>query len=159
MGIVNAGMIEVYENIPKDLLKAVEDVLLNADSQATDRLLVLSERYKGSDKKQENSLEWRSWNVKKTRVFLVKGIVKYIEEDTELRKNSTKPLDVIEGPLMDGMNIVGDLFGSGKMFLPQVVKSARVMKKSVSYLTPYIEKEKSQGIKSERFCYCQRRCT
>jgi len=147
MGIVNAGMIEVYENIPKDLLKAVEDVLLNADSQATDRLLVLSEKYKGSAKKQENSLEWRSWDVEKRLEYaLVKGIVKYIEEDTELaRKNSTKPLDVIEGPLMDGMNIVGDLFGSGKMFLPQVVKSARVMKKSVSYLTPYIEKEKSQG--------------
>ena len=147
MGIVNAGMIEVYENIPKDLLKAVEDVLLNTDSQATDRLLVLSERYKGSAKKQEVSLEWRTWNVEKRLEYaLVKGIVKYIEEDTELaRKNSTKPLDVIEGPLMDGMNIVGDLFGSGKMFLPQVVKSARVMKKSVSYLTPYIEKEKSQG--------------
>ena len=150
MGIVNAGMIEVYEEIPKDLLKAAEDVLLNSDNNATDRLLVIAEKYKGGGKKLEENLEWRSWPVeKRLEHALVKGIVQYIEEDTEeARIKSEKPLDVIEGPLMDGMNIVGELFGSGKMFLPQVVKSARVMKKSVAFLTPFIEEEKSEASNS-----------
>ena len=150
MGIVNAGMIEVYEEIPKDLLQAVEDVLLNTDTDATERLLVIADNYKGGVKKKEENLEWRSWSVnRRLEHSLVKGIVQFIEEDTEeARSNSEKPLNVIEGPLMDGMNIVGELFGSGKMFLPQVVKSARVMKKSVSFLTPFMEKDKTEGSKA-----------
>ena len=146
MGIVNAGMIEVYSDIPKDLLIAVEDVLLNKDNGATERLLEIAEVYKGEGKKIEENLDWRLQSVEKRLSYsLVKGITTFIEEDTnEARLKSVKPLDVIEGPLMDGMNIVGELFGNGKMFLPQVVKSARVMKKSVALLTPYIENEKTE---------------
>ena len=146
MGIVNAGMIEVYSNIPKDLLTAVEDVLLNKDNGATERLVDIAEIYKGGGKVRVENLDWRNQSVEKRLAHsLVKGIVTFIDEDTEeARLKAVKPLDVIEGPLMDGMNIVGDLFGSGKMFLPQVVKSARVMKKSVALLTPYIEDEKTE---------------
>ncbi len=146
MGIVNAGMIEVYSDIPKDLLIAVEDVLLNKDNGSTERLVDIAEIYKGGGKIREENLDWRNQSVeKRLEHSLVKGIVTYIEEDTEeARLKSDKPIDVIEGALMDGMNIVGDLFGSGKMFLPQVVKSARVMKKSVALLTPYIEDEKTE---------------
>lgn len=141
MGIVNAGMIEVYEEIPKDLLECVEDVLLNRRDDATERLVDLAEKFKGEGKKVEKDDEWRKWPVEKRLSHaLMKGMIDYIEEDTEeARQKFPQPLQVIEGPLMDGMNIVGDLFGEGKMFLPQVVKSARVMKKAVAYLIPFIE--------------------
>ncbi|MFU8894104.1 MAG: vitamin B12 dependent-methionine synthase activation domain-containing protein [Luteolibacter sp.] len=147
MGIVNAGMLEVYDEIPKDLLTAVEDVLLNRDSDATERLLDLAEQFKGKGgKKLEEDLSWRDDPVeKRLEHALLKGIDKFIDEDTEeaLQKYG-RPLKVIEGPLMDGMGVVGDLFGAGKMFLPQVVKSARVMKKSVAWLTPFMEAEKAE---------------
>ncbi|MDB4250833.1 methionine synthase [Flavobacteriales bacterium] len=144
MGIVNAGMIEVYEDIPKYLLKAVEDVLLNKDDGATERLVDLADNIKGEGKKRIEDLSWREQSVEgRLSHALVKGIVAFIEQDTEeARLKSVRPLDVIEGPLMDGMSVVGELFGAGKMFLPQVVKSARVMKKAVAVLTPFIEKEK-----------------
>ncbi|MEQ8906084.1 methionine synthase [Ekhidna sp.] len=147
MGIVNAGMIEVYDEIPKDLLEHVEDVLLNRRDDATERMLTFAENVKGGGKKKVEDLGWREATVEdRLSHALVKGIVDFIEADTEeARAKYNSPLQVIEGPLMDGMNIVGDLFGSGKMFLPQVVKSARVMKKSVAYLTPYLEKEKASG--------------
>ncbi|MEM7299235.1 MAG: dihydropteroate synthase, partial [Bacteroidota bacterium] len=147
MGIVNAGMIEVYDEIPKDLLEHVEDVLLNRREDATERLLAFAENVKGDGKKKVEDLSWREGSVEdRLSHALVKGIVDFIEEDTEeARSKYQSPLKVIEGPLMDGMNVVGDLFGSGKMFLPQVVKSARVMKKSVAYLTPYLEEEKASG--------------
>ncbi|MEE2931080.1 MAG: methionine synthase, partial [Bacteroidota bacterium] len=150
MGILNAGMIEVYEDISQDLLKAVEDVLLNRDVEATEKLISKAEFLKGSGKKRIEDLSWRKQSVEKRLAHaLVQGITNFIDEDVEIaRKNSNKPLDVIEGPLMDGMNIVGDLFGSGKMFLPQVVNSARVMKKAVAILTPYIEKEQKINKKS-----------
>jgi len=146
MGIVNAGMIEVYEEIPKNILKAVEDVLLNRDSNATERLISVAEKVSGKSKERKEDLEWRKRNTNERLSYsLVKGVISYLEEDVEeARKKFKKPIEVIEGPLMDGMNIVGDLFGSGKMFLPQVVKSARVMKKAVSILTPYIEKSKGK---------------
>lgn len=145
MGIVNAGMIEVYEDIPKKLLTLVEDVLFNRTPNATDALTEYAEQVKGTGKKRQQDLTWRTWDVEKRLSHsLVKGITAYIEEDTEeARQKYPSPLSVIEEPLMDGMNTVGDLFGSGKMFLPQVVKSARVMKQSVAYLTPYIEEEKA----------------
>lgn len=141
MGIVNAGMIEVYEEIPKDLLELVEDVLLNRREDSTERLIDYAEKVKGEGKKLEKDDLWRKWPVEKRLSHaLIKGILDHIEEDTELaRQMFDHPLKVIEGPLMDGMSIVGDLFGEGKMFLPQVVKSARVMKKAVSYLIPFIE--------------------
>ncbi|MEE2954218.1 MAG: methionine synthase [Bacteroidota bacterium] len=150
MGILNAGMIEVYEDIPKDLLKIVEDVLLNKNTQATDKLISKAEIVKGSGKKRVEDLSWREYSVEKRLAHsLVQGITNFIDEDVEIaRQKFSKPIDVIEGPLMDGMNIVGELFGSGRMFLPQVVKSARVMKKAVAILTPYIEKEKSTNKKS-----------
>jgi len=146
MGIVNAGMIEVYDDIPEKLLIAVEDVLLNKDNQATDRLLELAENLKGGGKKRVEDLSWRDTTVEERLSHsLVKGIVSFIDQDVEeARQKLDKPIDVIEGPLMDGMSVVGDLFGSGKMFLPQVVKSARVMKKAVAILTPYIEKGKGK---------------
>ncbi|MBZ0201697.1 MAG: methionine synthase [Ignavibacteria bacterium] len=147
MGIVNAGMIEVYDEIPKDLLEHVEDVLLNRRPDATERLVEFAEKVKSKGKTIEQDNAWRNAPVEeRLKHSLIKGIVEFIDVDTEeARAKYPKPLDVIEGPLMDGMNVVGDLFGAGKMFLPQVVKSARVMKKSVAYLTPYIEAEKAAG--------------
>ena len=145
MGIVNAGQLEVYEEVPKDLLKAVEDVLFNRHPEATDRLIELAEGFKGQKGKQAvEDLSWREQDVaKRLEHALIKGIDKFIEEDTEeARQQFDRCLQVIEGPLMDGMSVVGDLFGEGKMFLPQVVKSARVMKKAVAYLLPYMEEEK-----------------
>ena len=151
MGIVNASQLAVYDDLPKELKDTVEDVILNRTPNGTEALLDIAEKYRGggaTDEKKED-LEWRSWSVaKRIEHALVKGITAYIEADTEeARQASTRPLDVIEGPLMDGMNVVGDLFGSGKMFLPQVVKSARVMKQSVAYLQPFIEAEKTEASK------------
>jgi 5-methyltetrahydrofolate--homocysteine methyltransferase len=145
MGIVNAGQLEVYEEIPGDLLELVEDVLLNRRADATERLVEFAENVKERDKTTVKMEEWRSGPVEeRLKHALIRGIVEFIEVDTEeARKKYDSPLRVIEGPLMDGMNVVGDLFGSGKMFLPQVVKSARVMKKSVAYLIPYLEAEKA----------------
>ena len=144
MGIVNAGMLEVYEEIPKDLLELVEDVLLNRRPDATERLVKFAESVKQKDKAETVEDEWRKSTVEERLSHaLVKGIVDYIEQDVEeARQKYPKPLAVIEGPLMAGMNGVGDLFGSGKMFLPQVVKSARVMKKAVAHLLPFMEAEK-----------------
>lgn len=144
MGIVNPTMLEVYDQIDKDLLERVEDVLLNRRDDATERLLEFAETVKGSAKRKEQDTEWRKGTVEERLTHsLVKGVIDYIDADTEeARQKYGRPLLVIEGPLMAGMNVVGDLFGSGKMFLPQVVKSARVMKKSVAYLTPYLEEEK-----------------
>ncbi|WP_413616541.1 methionine synthase [Halomonas cupida] len=148
MGIVNAGQLAVYDDLPEELREAVEDVVLNRRSDSTERLLEIADRYKGdgSTAERKEDLEWRSWEVEKRIAHaLVKGITSFIEEDTELaRQRAARPIEVIEGPLMDGMNIVGDLFGAGKMFLPQVVKSARVMKQAVAYLIPFIEAEKSE---------------
>lgn len=144
MGIVNPTMLEVYDDIDKDLLERVEDVLLDRRDDATERLLEFAETVKGDGKVVVKDHKWRDESVeKRLEHSLVKGIIEFIEEDTEeARIQYKRPLKVIEGPLMDGMNVVGDLFGSGKMFLPQVVKSARVMKKSVAYLIPYLEEEK-----------------
>ncbi|PHR49565.1 MAG: methionine synthase [Fluviicola sp.] len=149
MGIVNPSMLEVYDDIDKELLEYVEDVLLNRRDDATERLLEYAENFKGEGKKREVDLSWRDQPVNDRLAHaLVKGIVEFIEEDTEeCRHQFERPIEVIEGPLMDGMNIVGDLFGSGKMFLPQVVKSARVMKKAVAYLLPFIEADKREGDK------------
>jgi 5-methyltetrahydrofolate--homocysteine methyltransferase len=145
MGIVNPTMIEIYDNIPKDLLEHVEDVILNRRSDATERLLEFAETVKGDATKKEIDLSWRNASVQERLSHaLIKGIVEFIDEDVEeCRVLYDRPIQVIEGPLMDGMNVVGDLFGSGKMFLPQVVKSARVMKKAVAVLLPYIELEKA----------------
>jgi 5-methyltetrahydrofolate--homocysteine methyltransferase len=147
MGIVNPTMLEVYVEIDKDLLERVEDVLLNRRDDATERLLEFAETVKGSAKKKETDEAWRAGTVEERLTHaLVKGIIDYIDHDTEeARLKYDKPLMVIEGPLMAGMNVVGDLFGAGKMFLPQVVKSARVMKKSVAYLTPFLEEEKRRS--------------
>jgi len=147
MGIVNAGQLTVYEEIPAELRDAVEDVILNRRADATDRLLAIADDYRGDGKRAVVDLSWREGTVNARLTHaLVNGITEYIEEDTEeARQAADRPLAVIEGPLMDGMNVVGDLFGSGKMFLPQVVKSARVMKKAVAYLLPYIEAEKADG--------------
>ena len=144
MGILNAGMITVYEDISERLRDRVEDVILNRRPDATERLLEIAEEYKGTGSRVEKDLSWRDSPVTKRLSYsLVHGINEFILADTEeARLESKRPLDVIEGPLMDGMNIVGDLFGEGKMFLPQVVKSARVMKQAVGYLVPFIEKEK-----------------
>jgi 5-methyltetrahydrofolate--homocysteine methyltransferase len=146
MGIVNAGQLAIYEDIPADLRERVEDVILARRDDATERLLEIAERYKGGGSvKRGDDLEWRKLPVaERLQHALIKGLDEFVLSDTEeARLQARRPLDVIEGPLMDGMNIVGDLFGSGKMFLPQVVKSARVMKKAVSVLIPYIEQEKS----------------
>ncbi|WP_328611999.1 methionine synthase [Amycolatopsis sp. NBC_00345] len=146
MGIVNAGQLAVYEDIPKDLLELVEDVIFDRREDATDRLVEFAETVKGSGTKRVVDLSWREAPVaKRLSHALVHGIVDFIEDDTEeARQSFERPLQVIEGPLMDGMKIVGDLFGAGKMFLPQVVKSARVMKRSVAYLEPYMEAEKEK---------------
>lgn len=148
MGIVNAGQLEVYSEIPEKLREAVEDVVLNRKDDATDILLELAEEYRqdGTQEKNKQDLEWRTWEVnKRLQHSLVKGITEFIDEDVEeSRQGFERPLHVIEGPLMDGMNVVGDLFGSGQMFLPQVVKSARVMKKAVAYLFPFMEEEKKR---------------
>jgi 5-methyltetrahydrofolate--homocysteine methyltransferase len=147
MGIVNAGQLAVYQDIPADLLELVEDVLFDRREDATDRLVEFAATVKGEGKQRTVDLTWREAPVsERLSHALVHGIVDFIEDDTEeARQLLPRPLDVIEGPLMDGMKIVGDLFGSGKMFLPQVVKSARVMKRSVAYLEPYMEKEKAGG--------------
>ena len=152
MAIVNAGQLDVYDAIDPALRKACEDVLLNSDPEAGDRLVALAESYKGKDAASEKAAqEWRGWPVsKRLEHALVKGIDMYVVEDTEeARLSATKPIEVIEGPLMDGMNVVGDLFGAGKMFLPQVVKSARVMKKAVAHLLPFIEASKEPGAKGK----------
>ncbi|MEZ5540644.1 MAG: methionine synthase [Pseudomonadota bacterium] len=146
MGIVNAGQLAIYDEIPGELRERVEDVVLNRRPDATERLLEIAERYRGDGTGAEQAVAaaWREWEVnKRLEHALVKGIADYIEQDTEeARRAAARPLEVIEGPLMAGMNVVGDLFGAGKMFLPQVVKSARVMKKAVAYLMPYMEAEK-----------------
>jgi 5-methyltetrahydrofolate--homocysteine methyltransferase len=146
MGIVNAGQLAIYEDIPADLRERVEDVILARREDATERLLEIAEQFKGGGSvKRGDDLEWRKLPVEqRLQHALIKGLDEFVLEDTEeARLKAKRPLDVIEGPLMDGMNVVGDLFGAGKMFLPQVVKSARVMKKAVSVLIPYIEQEKS----------------
>lgn len=150
MGIVNPAMLEVYDEIPPDLLALVEDVILDRRADATERLLDYSEKNKSAKKTNTEDLQWRRENLQERITYaLVKGIDKFIEEDVEeARQNSARPLEVIENQLMTGMSVVGDLFGSGKMFLPQVVKSARVMKKAVAYLQPFIEAEKSADEKS-----------
>ncbi|QIG79086.1 methionine synthase [Stakelama tenebrarum] len=156
MAIVNAGQLDVYDTIDAELRTAVEDVILNKDPEAGDRLVELAEKYRGTDAVAEKqAAEWRSWDViKRLEHALVKGIDAHVVDDTEearqqIADRGGKPIEVIEGPLMDGMNVVGDLFGSGKMFLPQVVKSARVMKKAVAHLLPYIEAEKEEGARGK----------
>jgi 5-methyltetrahydrofolate--homocysteine methyltransferase len=148
MAIVNAGQLDVYDAIDVELRDACEDVILDRRDDATERLVTLAEKYLGSDPVREKAeAEWRGWDVgKRLEHALVKGIDAFVVEDTEeARQVAARPIEVIEGPLMDGMNVVGDLFGSGKMFLPQVVKSARVMKKAVAHLIPYIEEEKERN--------------
>lgn len=148
MGIVNAAQLEVYEEVPKSLLEAIEDVLFNRVETGTDKLIEIAEGFRGDAKvEKKEDLAWRHEPVeKRLEHALVKGITEYIDADTEeARVKLNAPINVIEGPLMDGMNVVGDLFGSGRMFLPQVVKSARVMKKAVAYLLPFLEKDKSQS--------------
>ncbi|MBX2820474.1 MAG: methionine synthase [Rhodothermaceae bacterium] len=154
MGIVNAGQLEIYEQIPEELREAIEDVLLNRTEAATERLVDLAEKVvqKTEDESASEKLAWRDASVNERLAHaLIRGITDFIEEDVEeARLAASRPLDVIEGPLMDGMNKVGDLFGAGKMFLPQVVKSARVMKKAVAYLIPYIEEEQGDGEAEEK---------
>jgi 5-methyltetrahydrofolate--homocysteine methyltransferase len=156
MAIVNAGQLDIYDDIDPELRVACEDVILNRDPDAIERLIALAEKYRGTDVAQEKAeAEWRGWPVtKRLEHALVKGIDAHIVEDTEearlaVKSGGGRPIEVIEGPLMDGMNVVGDLFGSGRMFLPQVVKSARVMKKAVAHLFPYIEAEKEAGAKGK----------
>ncbi|WP_373472333.1 methionine synthase [Sphingorhabdus lacus] len=156
MAIVNAGQLDIYDDIDPELRVACEDVILNRDADATERLISLAEKYRGTDVAQEKAeAEWRGWPVtKRLEHALVKGIDAHIVDDTEearlaIKQAGGRPIEVIEGPLMDGMNVVGDLFGSGKMFLPQVVKSARVMKKAVAHLFPYIEAEKDENSKGK----------
>ncbi len=151
MGIVNAGALAIYDDLPEELRERVEDVVLNRRTDATERLLEIAPKYQGGNRESgignRESAEWRGWEVeKRLEHALVHGIDEFVEADTEAaRARADKPLEVIEGPLMAGMNVVGDLFGAGKMFLPQVVKSARVMKKAVAYLIPYIEEEKRRS--------------
>ena len=149
MGIVNAGQMIVYDDIDPELRQVCEDVILNRDPGASERLLALAEKFRGKEKQaRETDLAWREWPVdRRLSHALVHGITEYIDVDTDdARKLATRPLDVIEGPLMAGMNVVGDLFGDGKMFLPQVVKSARVMKQAVAYLMPFMEEEKARNL-------------
>ncbi len=152
MGIVNAGQLEVYEQVPKDVLEHVEDVIFNRRADATERLVTLAETVKGKGKTQKYDLSWREASVEQRLSYaLVNGVVEFVIEDTEeARLKYPRPLDVIEGPLMDGMAVVGDLFGAGKMFLPQVVKSARVMKKAVAHLEPFMEDDKADGSVQEK---------
>jgi len=152
MGIVNAGQLAVYQDIPTDLLTAVEDLLFDRRPDATERLLALAERYQGGPARAKADVAWRQLPVAdRLKHALVEGILDHIEADTEeARRHLGRPIAVIEGPLMDGMNVVGDLFGAGKMFLPQVVKSARVMKKAVAYLTPFLEAERGAGAAPRR---------
>ena len=153
MGIVNPGQLQVYEEIPKDLLERVEDVILNRRPDATDRLIEFAETVKAKGKKADRRRPRlaRRPGREAARARPVKGIVDFIDTDVEeARQKYDRPLSIIEGPLMDGMNVVGDLFGAGKMFLPQVVKSARVMKKAVAYLMPFMEAEKAKGGQTER---------
>ncbi|MTD41346.1 methionine synthase [Erwinia sp. CPCC 100877] len=150
MGIVNAGQLAIYDDLPAELRDAVEDVILNRRDDATERLLELAEKYRGTKSSEADTAqqaEWRGWVVEKRLEYaLVKGITEFIIPDTEeARQRANKPIEVIEGPLMDGMNVVGDLFGDGKMFLPQVVKSARVMKQAVAWLEPFIQASKEKG--------------
>ncbi len=149
MGIVNAGQLAIYDDLPAELKERVEAVILNQSDNSTEELLEIAEKYRGSGAgaAQQEDRAWRQWPVeKRLEHALVKGITEFIEQDTEeARQKSERSLDVIEGPLMDGMNLVGDLFGAGKMFLPQVVKSARVMKRSVAWLEPFIQQEKQEG--------------
>ena len=156
MAIVNAGQLDIYDDIDPELRQACEDVILNRDPEAGDRLVALAERFRGTDPVAEKQAqEWRGWAVeKRLEHALVKGIDAHVVDDTEearaaIAARGGRPIEVIEGPLMDGMNVVGDLFGSGKMFLPQVVKSARVMKKAVAHLLPFIEAEKGEGTKAK----------
>ena len=152
MAIVNAGQLDIYDQIDPALRDACEDVILNRTPEATETMITIAERFKGTDVVAEKAAEeWRGWEVRRRLEHaLVKGIDAYIVEDTEeARQQAARPIEVIEGPLMDGMNVVGDLFGSGKMFLPQVVKSARVMKKAVAHLIPYIEAAKEPGAKAK----------
>lgn len=154
MGIVNAGQLTIYEDIPKDLLEKVEDVILNRQKDATERLIEFAEQIKNQDKVsiEEKQLQWRNLSVEeRLKYSLVKGITEYLDLDiNEALTKYSNPLDIIEGPLMAGMNVVGDLFGAGKMFLPQVVKSARVMKKAVAILIPFIEAEKEKNLSSSK---------
>src|SRR5207253_3951742 len=153
MGIVNAGQLAVYEDIEPELLERVEDVLFNRRDDGTERLVEYASRVQGEGTKRERDLSWREAPVEERLSYaLVHGIVDFIEADTEeARRQKARPLDVIEGPLMDGMQIVGDLFGAGKMFLPQVVKSARAMKRAVAYLEPFMQAEKkASGDRSVR---------
>jgi 5-methyltetrahydrofolate--homocysteine methyltransferase len=152
MGIVNAGQLAVYEDIPKDLLERVEDIIFNRRPDATERMVEFAATVKGAGRKQEQDLAWRDSTVE-TRLShaLVHGVVDFIDADVEeARRAYPRPLDIIEGPLMDAMKVVGDLFGAGKMFLPQVVKSARVMKRAVAYLEPFMERERQEGREGER---------
>jgi len=147
MGIVNAGQLAIYEEIPKDLLERVEDLIFNRRADATERMVEFAETIKGQGHKKEFDLSWRTGSVEERLSYaLVKGVVDFLDQDVEeARRKYPRPLDIIEGPLMDGMKIVGDLFGAGKMFLPQVVKSARAMKKAVAYLLPFMEAEKTHS--------------
>ena len=155
MGIVNAGQLDVYDTIDPELRDACEDVILNRQPRTnvtnTERLVDMADRFKGGIQAEKTTEEWRGWAVdKRLEHALVKGLDAFVVDDTEeARLTATRPIDVIEGPLMAGMNVVGDLFGAGKMFLPQVVKSARVMKKAVAHLLPYIEAAKSEGASSK----------
>ena len=156
MGIVNAGMMGVYDDIPAELRERVEDVVLNRRDDATERMIDIAGTLKAGGKQDTQNLAWREGTVQQRLSHaLVHGITQWIVEDTEearqeLLTNGGRPIHVIEGPLMDGMNVVGDLFGQGKMFLPQVVKSARVMKQAVAHLIPFIEEEKLAGGKTHR---------
>ena len=155
MAIVNSGQITIYDQIPNELKNAIEDVFFNKNENATENLINLAQTFSGKKKVIKKDKSWRKLNPEKRMEYaLVNGINDYVEADTEeLRKRAEKPLDVIEGPLMDGMNVVGDLFGSGQMFLPQVVKSARVMKQSVSILLPYMENQEiGEKKEKEKFC-------
>ncbi len=146
MGIVNAGQLGIYEEIPKDLLEHVEDLLFDRRPDATERMVTLAETVKGEGQKKELDLSWREGSVEERLSYaLVKGVIDFLETDLEeARQHYSRPLEIIEGPLMQGMQIVGDLFGAGKMFLPQVVKSARAMKKAVAYLLPFMEAQKAE---------------